>query len=44
MAQLDARPTGDQEVAGSTAGVGKILSWKFDHEFSVAFLSLPLIK
>ena len=29
MAQLDARPTGDQEVAGSTpAEVGNILSWR----------------
>ena len=28
-AQLDARPTGDQEVAGSTpAEVGNILSWR----------------
>ena len=27
--QLDARPTGDQEVAGSTpAEVGNILSWR----------------
>ena len=40
-AQLDARPTGDQEVAGSTpAG-----SETFDHEiFSTAILSLPLIQ
>ena len=29
VAQLDARPTGDQEVAGSTpAEVGSILSWR----------------
>ena len=29
MAQLDARQTGDQEVAGSTpAKVGNILSWR----------------
>ena len=29
VAQLDARPTGDQEVAGSTpAKVGNILSWR----------------
>ena len=29
MAQLDARLTGDQEVAGSTpAKVGNILSWR----------------
>ena len=45
MAQLDARTTGDQ-VAGSTpAEVGKILSWRFDHEiFSTIILSLPLIQ
>ena len=30
VAQLDARPTGDQEVAGSTpAGVCNILSWRW---------------
>ena len=28
MAQLDARPTGDQKAAGST----NILSWRFDRE------------
>ena len=29
VAQLDARPTGDQEVAGSTpAEVGNIFSWR----------------
>ena len=40
------RPTGDQEVAGSTpAKVGNILSWWFDHEiFSTVILSLPLIQ
>ena len=45
-AQLDARPTGDQEVAGSTPRrVGNILSWRFDHEvFSTVILSLPLIQ
>ena len=45
-AQLDARPTGDQEVAGSTpAEVGNILSRRFDHEiFSMAILSLLLIQ
>ena len=44
MAQLDVRLTGDQEVAGSTsAEVGNILSWRFDHEiFSTVILSLPL--
>ena len=40
------RPTGDQEVAGSTpADVGNILSWIFDHEiFSVVIPSLLLIQ
>ena len=40
------RPTGDQEVAGSTpAEVVNILSWRFDHEiFSTVILSLPLIQ
>ena len=42
MAQLDARQTGDQEVAGST------IAWSFveiDHEiFSAVSLSLPLIQ
>ena len=46
VAQLDALPTGDQEVAGSTtAKVGNILLWRFDHEiFSTFVLSLPLIQ
>ena len=46
MTQLDARPTGDQEVVGSTpAGSGNILSWRFDHGiFSTVFRSLPLIQ
>ena len=40
MAQLDARPIDDQEVAGSTpAKVGNILLWRFDHEiFSTVIL------
>ena len=41
------RPTGDQEVAGSTpAEVGSILSFvEIDHEiFSTVILSLPLIQ
>ena len=37
VAQLDARPTGDQELAGST--------FRGDHEiFSTVILSLPLIQ
>ena len=44
--QLDVRPTGDQEVAGSIpAEVGNILSWRYDHEiFSTIILSLPQIQ
>ena len=46
VAQLDGRPTSDQEVAGSTpAEVGNILSWGFDHEiFFMVILSIPLIQ
>ena len=46
MAQLNARPTENQEVACSTHGeVGNILSWRFDYEiFSTVILSLPLIQ
>ena len=44
QAQMDARLTGDQKVAGSTpTEVGNILSWRFDHEiFFMVILSLPL--
>ena len=43
---LDARPTGGEEVAGSTpAKVGNILFVDIDHEiFSMVILSLLLIK
>ena len=45
MVQLDARPTGDQEVAGSNSRVGNVLSSRFDHEIlSTVILSLPLIQ
>ena len=46
VAQLDARLTGDQEVAGSTpCRVGNNPSWRFDYEiFSTVILSLPLIQ
>ena len=45
VAQLDARPTGDQEVVGSTpAGLATFFR-EIDHEiFSAAILSLPLIQ
>ena len=44
VAQLDARPTGDQEVAGSTpAEVGNILLWRLIMKYMV-ILSLPLIQ
>ena len=44
VAYLDERLTGDQEVVGSNPRrVGKILSWRFDHEmFSMVILSLLL--
>ena len=46
MAYLDARPTGDQEVAGSTPAEGGYTSFvDIDHEvFSTVILSLPLIQ
>ena len=46
LCQLDARPTGDQEVAGSTPGRGRQHFFvDIDHEiFSTAILSLPLIQ
>ena len=45
MAQLNARLTGDQEVAGSTPLFGNNHSWRIDHEiFSTVILSLPLIQ
>ena len=40
MAQLDMRPTGDQEVVGSTA----TRSATFFYLISMAILSLPLIQ
>ena len=45
VAQLDVRPTGDQEVTGSTpAEVNKSFE-EIDHEiFSTVILSLPLIQ
>ena len=46
MAQLDVRPTGDQEVAGSTPRRGRQHSFtETDHEIlSTVILSLPLIQ
>ena len=45
MAQSDARPTGDQEVAGSIpAGSGNILSWRLIMGTAFVILSLPLIQ
>ena len=46
MAQLDARPTGDQEVGGSTPCWGRQHSFvEIDHEiFSTVILSLLLIQ
>ena len=46
VAQMDARPTGDQEVAGSTPRRGSQHSFvEIDHEiFSTVILSLPLVQ
>ena len=45
VAQLDARPIGDQEVAGSTPPGRQHSFVEIDHEiFSTAILSLPLIQ
>ena len=44
VAQLDACPTGDQEVAGATPA-GSAIFFRGDHEiFSTVILSLPLIQ
>ena len=45
MAQLDARLTDDQEVAGSIPAIRQHSSVEIDHEiFSTVVLSLPLIQ
>ena len=45
MAQLDACPTGDQEVGGSTPAGQQHSFMEIDHEmFSVIILCLPLIQ
>ena len=45
MAQLDARPTGDQVADSTPAEVGNILSWRLIMKyFSMVILSLPLIQ
>ena len=45
VAQLDARPTGDQEVAGSTPPGRQHSFLEIDHEmFSTVILSLPLLQ
>ena len=45
VAQLDACPTGDQEVADSTPPRSAAFFWEIDHEiFSTVILSLPLIQ
>ena len=45
MAHLDARPTGDQAVAGSTPPGWQHSFAEIDHElFSTVILSLPLIQ
>ena len=45
MAQLDGRPTGDFEVAGSNPPGWQHFFVEIDHAiFSMVFLSLPLIQ
>ena len=45
VAQMNARPTGDQEVAGWTPLGRQHYFMEFDHEiFSTVILSLPLIQ
>ena len=45
VAQLDARPTGDQEVTGSTPPGRQHFFMEIDHEiFSTIILYLPLIQ
>ena len=45
VAQLDAHPTGDQEVAGSTPAGRQHSFVEIDHEiFCMVILSLPLIQ
>ena len=45
VAHLDARPTGDQEVAGSTPPRSATFFVEIDHEiFSTVILFLPLIQ
>ena len=45
VAQLDARPTGDQEVAGSIPAGSATFFMEIDNErFSTTIFSLPLIQ
>ena len=45
VAQMDARPTGDQEVAGLTPSNRQHSFLEIEHEiFSTVILSLPLIE
>ena len=45
MAHLDAHPTGDQEILGSTPGGRHHSFVEIDHEiFSMVILSIPLIQ
>ena len=45
MAQSDARPTGDQKVAGSIpTGSGNILSWRLIMKYFTVILSFLLIQ
>ena len=45
MVQLDARPTGDQEVVGSIPAGSATFFVEIDHEiFSTVIIALPLIQ
>ena len=45
MTQLDVRPTGDQEIAGSTPAGSATFFYKMDKEvLSMVIFSLPLIQ
>ena len=45
VAQLDARPTGDQVASSTPRRADNILSWRFDNEiFFKVILSLSLIQ
>ena len=44
VTKLDASPTGDQEIAGSTPVASNILWWRLIMKYFVVILSPPLIQ